>query len=206
MVPISPARAEVLRAIHHLTSEFRRPPIPAEVAHRMGKSTSTVWHMVQRAVADGQAVIGSRLSMYTPGTVRLTPAALAALGIPALVYLAWPMDWSDPTSELDADYGADHASRLARLGIAAVSPCLAPSSGNGPGVRAAAEALARVADAAVVVADGLLVGRSDVTSARLASVPIAVIDDLTGVTSAAELWVPPRLVPAWRHGRNPADR
>lgn len=194
MTPIPKKRAAVLRAVHQLTVELRRPPLCSEVARRIGIDRTLVWRMMQSAKRDGQAVVGSRFSVFTPGCVRVTPSALAYLGIPALVYLAWPAEWDAPVSEGVAAGGVAWARALHRLGLAASSPLLVPG-GDPAIVRPASEALARAADAVVVVADQLLLGRSDVIAAHLAAVPVSFVPSPSAATNAVALWLPPLLVP-----------
>jgi hypothetical protein len=188
-VKLIPARrASWLRQVQRLAIELHRPPVAVEIAKATGRSPAATVQMVRRATADGHMLSGARASAMAPRQVRIAPAALAALGIPLVVYLAWPGDW--------AAQGCQHASWLETMGIFAVSPYLVRTEPHHMKAEAAA-ALAQRADAVVAMTDPLLTGRPDVAAALAAGVPVAIVPQAieSGISSAAAIWRAPFLVP-----------
>lgn len=197
MKPITPPRARWLRVVHHLAIVLHRPPVTVDIARATGRSPVSTVQMVRRASADGHMIYGARASAMSPRQIRIAPAALAALAMPLVVYLAWPGS--------RAAQGCQYAAWLEAIGIIAVSPYLARSPQESPQRDAAASALAQRSDAVIAMADPLLAGRPDVAAALASGVPVAVIPQVseTGIASAAAIWRPPFLVPYPQPARRP---
>lgn len=186
---MTPGQREWLLAADALEVSLRRPPSVVEVGRALGCGPRAAQSRHRRAVAAGHVVDAPR-TMTGPRFVRASPAARIELGLPLLVYLAWPE--AMPSGEV-----ADLLVMLARIGAHCVSPLLVPGMFEVPAARAAAQSAAVAAHGVVVWRDRVLLCRADVDAARHAGVPVAVVPRSDALpSSAAELWIPPRLVPA----------
>lgn len=198
MVEVSPYRERWLRALEALAVELRRPPSSAELARALNIDRQSVRQLAVRAARDGLVVLGPAVGT-TPRGLRLSPAARIALGLPVVVYLAFPVSAAAPLSEESRDAAgrqgrAAAAELLERYGLFCSSPLLVIEAIGRPGVMEAAAAAAVGHHAAIAWRDPMLVGRRDLDSARRAGVPVAVAAGVLPRT-APELWLPPRLVP-----------
>ncbi len=192
MKPITQRRGAWLRIVHRLHCDLRRPPSSFEVGPATGTTRKNSSRVAITAERDGHLIRGPRASVMGAAPLRVTPAALVQLGVPMVVYLAWPM-----TSSPDVGARGRAAARwLASLGVYAVSPFLTGDLECTASMHAAA-LLAQRADAVVVMSDPLLIGRPDVSAALLARAPVGVVThgDEEQISTAPDLWIPPRLVP-----------
>lgn len=204
MAAVKPARIGArrelwLRTVDRLTTELRRPPCVDEVSRVVGISRSTgQWH-TNHAARAGQVLLGSR-NATSPRALRLTPATRIELGLPLVVYLAWPLP-PEPVEVMPAEAwgaGCSAAEDIATdLGLCVVSPFLVCASIGASGSMSYAARVSCTTDAVIIWRDALLMGRADVDAAWRAGLPVSVVSgDLP--SAAADLWIPPRLVPPFR--------
>lgn len=182
-----------IRAIDAVHIDLRRPPLMPEVQRALGitnPGVTTGRLLVRQLVERGYLVRGPG-KCTTPRSIRVTPMARIALGMPMTVYLAFPLGDSDA---LDGRAAAHEL--LQRYGLFCSSPLLTPGSAGRPGAMDAATASATALHAVVVWRDPLLVGRHDVDTARRAGVPVTVAGAGPMPAAADALWVPPMLVPS----------
>lgn len=182
----------VVLAIAALTIELRRPPTQLEVRDRIGANRSNAYRWVRAGKERGLIdVLDKRYRL------RLTPRARHELGLPLLVYIAWPLPRPD---ELEAAHrsacavGEALAAWLlvAVPGATPVSPYLVAHDGaQRDRLDAAAPALAALCDAAIVSQDPLLIGRADLTAADLAGLPIAIVRghaERGEISAGSDIW------------------
>lgn len=198
MRPISRLRSEWLVTIHRLGVELRRPPYSAEVARATQRHRSAVTSLARRAVLDGHIERRVQPDAFTSAGIRLTPHALIALGLPMVVYLAWP--------GFAPQRGTEISTWLGDRGVWASSPYMGRGTiqaGREPDLAAVAMATACRCDAVVCWTDPLLLGRPDVASAHAAGVPVSLVQarDEKLVRDSRDLWSPPLLVPYLPQGR-----
>lgn len=181
---MGPAQRRALEAAAALAVELGRAPSAGEVGTRIGMVSSRISAVIAAARRAGLVTPhhpGRRTFERTP--VRLTARARLELGLPIVVYLAWPLPAADaPTEAHHVAWQAGHD--LARRvliqvpGAASVSPYLARhSAADRARLDAAAPALAAMSDAAIVYRDGLLLGRRDVAAAVTNGAHVVVMDD-----------------------------
>ena len=194
---VTPQRETWLRAVYDLTAKYGRAPIPSEVAKKVGKSVRAARDIVTRAVSEGQLIQCARVSAYAATGVRVAPLTLLELGLPPVVYLAWPMSRHDQHLK----DGKDAAGMLANLGVYAPTPYLIemPAHQRESALPVAASLAMRV-DAVVVVRDSLIAGRRDVEAAWRVGVPLSIVHDMRTIKSASDLWIPPCLQPVNKQG------
>lgn len=201
MTPISARRAAWLRHVHELGRRLRRAPYPNEIASSLGTTRRVGTGRVSKALADGHIVVSPRPSAFCARSVRVAPLAMLELGLPAVVYLAWPLP--GPSAPHDHHVAALEAGRAAAgwladsLRVVTVSPYLIGSARLVAGTLGVAASIAERSDAVVVWRDPLLVGRQDVAAATAAGVPVSVLTADLLVTDPGQLWRPPILQPTY---------
>lgn len=180
-------RRRWLEAVARLAAVLQRPPTISELAAELGMWRTASGRMAQRAARDGLVTLPPR-DAFGARAVQLAPRGRIELGLPLVVYLAWPL--AEGRRDTAAD-GRDAAARLVTmLGISSVSPYLAGRWA--PDVAAVAAELAGRSDAVVVWRDPLLTGRADVAAARRAGRTVAVISDVDNLPSnGTDIWRPP---------------
>lgn len=208
---LTPNRAAWLRTVHSLVLELGRPPTPMDLATARGTKPTAQRFQIRDAIASGQLVPAARGTAFESSAVRVAPRALVHLGLPMVVYLAWPLSAAPGDgrvqrppgqiavfAERDAMAGREIARWLAGGGIAPVSPYLAGAwSCDWAALDGAAVALSQRADAVVAMYDPMVLGRPDVAAPHRLGIPVALVADPRALTRppAASLWDPPTLVP-----------
>lgn len=196
MRPLWPGRRRWLMTVHQLTEELHRPPTTTEIARARQTTRESDRDAAVRAEADGH-VVAQRRHQFLPASVRLTPAALVQLGVPMVVYLAWPVPIGRGDHPGVREQGLELARWATQLGMYPVSPYLLHGAIDRTDSLGAAGRLAARCDGVVVCRDRLLVSRSDVDAARKACVPVGVVETLEEVSEVESIWRPPRLVTSY---------
>lgn len=185
-----------------LAIELRRPPFANEVAKAIGIDLRGTLDVLEDCRRLGLIEECPGRKKYAPLPVRLTAATRRALGLPIVVYLAWPMP---PPASADEAHHAARAVGVELAGwllaavpnVAPVSPYLAPHArGLRPQLDAAAAAHAMMCDAAIAYRDPLLLGRPDVAAALGAHLAVSLITPAAQleISDGSDPWTPPWLV------------
>lgn len=188
MKPLSTRRTKWLRAIYELGAQLGRPPYPGELARRHGTTSTAQRNIIVRAIRDGHITVGNPGNRFAPRPIRVSPAARLELGLPCLVYLAFP---------LTEDSGESAAAWVScNVGLPVVS-ALAIAITGWKLAEPACVLLAERCDGVIVWRDPMLVGRSDVVAAARLGIPVSVVDAYAArsVSSARQLWTAPLLQP-----------
>jgi hypothetical protein len=171
-------------AVAELTLEFRRPPTSGELARLLRRDDANTRRSIMCARRDGLITPPPPgRAPFARSPIRLTAGARIELGLPVVVYLAWPLPLPNSpqaTHDVGRRAGADLAFRVLSdvPGAVPVSPYLAPhGTRDRPRLDAGAAALAAQCDAAIVYRDPILTGRPDVAAALAAGAHVVVIDD-----------------------------
>lgn len=145
--------------------------------------------------------IGS-FGAYERIPLRVTARGRIAMGLPLVVYLAWPLPppgAADVAQELARAAGLELARWVLDVipGATPISPYMAPVLARDRSVvDAAAVQLASSSDAVIVWRDPLLLGRPDVAAAMLARAETTLIDQSAQgeIAAGASAWSKPWIV------------
>lgn len=189
----------LLLAVVKATADLGRAPYSSEVMPLLaGSDRRSTRQRLCRLRDLGMVVFASVPRALHPAPVRLTPAAKIALGLPIVVYGAWPIPSDDNGVAMaeSSRIGAMLADAMtAAVEAVVISPFLNPTPWKA-GVVAGAQ-IARACDAVVVLRDRTLLGRGDVHAARVARLRCAVVESVGQLSqlTPATLWAPPYLEP-----------
>jgi hypothetical protein len=197
-----PRRRRALLMAAQLAIDLRRAPFANEIAKAIRVDLRGTLDVLEDCRRYGLIEECPGRRKYAPLPVRLTVETRRKLGLPIVVYLAWPLP--PPASAPEAHEAARCVGvELARWVLAAVpcvspvSPYLAPhAAGNRATLDAAAAAHAMMCDAVLAYRDPLLIARADVSAALGAHIAATLIDRAaqTEISEGANPWTPPWLV------------
>lgn len=184
----------LLLAVVRATAELGRAPYSSEVMLLVNSDRRSTRRRLCSLRDIGLVTFAAVPRALHPMSVRLTPAAKIALGLPVVVYAAWPIPLEDG-ERCTESVGSMMADQMTELGLVAISPFIGPAEWMA-GIAAGAQ-IAVACDAVLVLRDRTLIGRCDVHAARVARLRCSVVESLGQLSKLTleTLWAPPYLEP-----------